>query len=104
MSVILTSHKHLLNERTNSKNKTKLSGCTKLQAHSYFQHNIDEPELKELDSQLQDAIQKMKRLDKILVKKQYREKEIKKQGLDLRIKLWEELKVRVVSPLLMWKT
>uniref|UniRef100_A0A8C0JY73 Fibrous sheath-interacting protein 1 n=1 Tax=Canis lupus dingo TaxID=286419 RepID=A0A8C0JY73_CANLU len=52
----------------------------------------DEPELKELDSQLQDAIQKMKRLDKILVKRQYREKEIKKQGLDMRIKLWEELK------------
>ncbi|XP_045864998.1 fibrous sheath-interacting protein 1 [Meles meles] len=52
----------------------------------------DEPELKELDSQLQDAIQKMRRLDKILVKRQYREKEIKKQGLDMRIKLWEELK------------
>ena len=49
----------------------------KLQAYSYFQHNIDEPKLKELDSQLQDAIQKMKKLDKILVKKQYREKEIK---------------------------
>ncbi|XP_060031107.1 fibrous sheath-interacting protein 1 isoform X2 [Erinaceus europaeus] len=44
------------------------------------------------DSQLQDAIQKMKRLDKILVKRQYKEKEIKKQGLELRIKLWEELK------------
>ncbi|XP_059039391.1 fibrous sheath-interacting protein 1-like [Mustela lutreola] len=52
----------------------------------------DEPELKELDSQLQDAIQKMRRLDKILVKRQYREKEIKKQGIDMRIKLWEELK------------
>lgn len=44
------------------------------------------------DSQLQDAIRKMKRLDKILVKRQYKEKEIKKQGLELRIKLWEELK------------
>lgn len=40
----------------------------------------------------------MKRLDKILVKRQYREKEIKKQGLDMRIKLWEELKVRIVQP------
>ncbi|KAB0375303.1 hypothetical protein FD755_013795 [Muntiacus reevesi] len=61
------------------------------------QHQIvpecsDEFELKELDSQLQDAIRKMKRLDKILVKRQYREKEIKKQGLEMRIKLWEELK------------
>nr|XP_003935774.1 fibrous sheath-interacting protein 1 [Saimiri boliviensis boliviensis]XP_010344542.1 fibrous sheath-interacting protein 1 [Saimiri boliviensis boliviensis] len=61
------------------------------------QHQIilecsDEPKLKELDSQLQDAIQKMKRLDKILAKRQHREKEIKKQGLEMRIKLWEELK------------
>ncbi|XP_032117089.1 fibrous sheath-interacting protein 1 isoform X3 [Sapajus apella] len=52
----------------------------------------DEPKLKELDSQLQDAIQKMRRLDKILAKRQHREKEIKKQGLEMRIKLWEELK------------
>ncbi|XP_037690264.1 fibrous sheath-interacting protein 1 isoform X2 [Choloepus didactylus] len=52
----------------------------------------DEPKLKESDSQIQDAIQKMKRLDKILVKRQYREKEVKKQGLEMRIKLWEELK------------
>ncbi|XP_025854229.1 fibrous sheath-interacting protein 1 isoform X1 [Vulpes vulpes] len=64
---------------------------------NFVQHQTDsecsdEPELKELDSQLQDAIQKMKRLDEILVKRQYREKEIKKQGLDMRIKLWEELK------------
>lgn len=68
----------------------------KLQAYSYFQLNIGEPKLKELDSQLQDAIQKMKKLDRILVKKQYREKEIKKQGLEMRIKLWEDLKVRTV--------
>nr|KAF6392021.1 fibrous sheath interacting protein 1 [Pipistrellus kuhlii] len=53
----------------------------------------DEPELKELDSQLQDAIQKMNRLDKILMKKQCREKEVKKQGLEMRIKLWEDLKM-----------
>ncbi|XP_053451514.1 fibrous sheath-interacting protein 1 [Nycticebus coucang] len=52
----------------------------------------DELKLKELDSQLQDAIQKMKRLDKILVKRQYKEKEIKKQGIEMRIKLWEQLK------------
>ncbi|XP_050656103.1 fibrous sheath-interacting protein 1 isoform X2 [Macaca thibetana thibetana] len=52
----------------------------------------DEHKLEELDSQLQDAIQKMKKLDKILAKKQCREKEIKKQGLEMRIKLWEEIK------------
>ncbi|XP_064148281.1 fibrous sheath-interacting protein 1-like [Loxodonta africana] len=41
---------------------------------------------------VQDAIKKMKRLDKVLVKRQDREKEVKKQGLEMRIKLWEELK------------
>lgn len=45
----------------------------------------------------------MRRLDKILVKRQYREKEIKKQGIDMRIKLWEELKVRNVYHMLTWK-
>ncbi|XP_077620478.1 fibrous sheath-interacting protein 1 isoform X3 [Crocuta crocuta] len=60
--------------------------------HQIIPGSSDEPELKELDSQLQNAIQKMKKLDKILVKKQYREKEVKKQGLALRLKLWEELK------------
>uniref|UniRef100_A0A8C9CXH0 Fibrous sheath-interacting protein 1 n=1 Tax=Panthera leo TaxID=9689 RepID=A0A8C9CXH0_PANLE len=81
----------------NDSEKTKLAEEGSDEDLNLVQHQIipgcaDEPELKELDSQLQDAIQKMKRLDKILVKKQYREKEIKKQGLDLRIKLWEELK------------
>uniref|UniRef100_A0A5F9D8C5 Fibrous sheath-interacting protein 1 n=1 Tax=Oryctolagus cuniculus TaxID=9986 RepID=A0A5F9D8C5_RABIT len=51
----------------------------------------DKPKLEE-DSQLQDAICKMKRLDKILAKKRCREKEVKKQGLEMRIKLWEDLK------------
>ncbi|XP_063106370.1 fibrous sheath-interacting protein 1 isoform X2 [Cavia porcellus] len=59
--------------------------------------NKDEPKSKESDSQLQDAIHKMNRLDKILAKKQYREKEIKKQGLERRIKLWEELKSAKIS-------
>uniref|UniRef100_A0A452UAX6 Fibrous sheath-interacting protein 1 n=1 Tax=Ursus maritimus TaxID=29073 RepID=A0A452UAX6_URSMA len=40
--------------------------------HQTIPECSDEPELKELDSQLQDALQKMKRLDKILVKRQYR--------------------------------
>ncbi|XP_058397185.1 fibrous sheath-interacting protein 1 [Diceros bicornis minor] len=60
--------------------------------HQIISEYSDEPELKELDSQLQDAIQKMKRLDKILVKRQYREREIKRQGVEMRIKLWEKLK------------
>ncbi|XP_048188558.1 fibrous sheath-interacting protein 1 [Perognathus longimembris pacificus] len=48
--------------------------------------------VKESDSQLQDAIYKMKRLDKILTKRQNRENKVKKQGVEMRIKLWEELK------------
>ncbi|XP_019581126.2 fibrous sheath-interacting protein 1 isoform X2 [Rhinolophus sinicus] len=81
----------------NNSEKIKLAEEGSDEDPNLVQHQIiskcsDEPELKELDSQLQDAIQKMKRLDKILVKKQYREKEIKKQGLEMRVKLWEELK------------
>ncbi|XP_047395903.1 fibrous sheath-interacting protein 1 isoform X2 [Sciurus carolinensis] len=60
--------------------------------HQMIPERSDETKLKQIDSQLQDAIHKMNRLDKILAKKQYREKEIKKQGLEMRIKLWEELK------------
>ncbi|XP_011890126.1 PREDICTED: fibrous sheath-interacting protein 1 isoform X2 [Cercocebus atys] len=60
--------------------------------HQIIPECSDEHKLEELDSQLQDAIQKMKKLDKILAKKQRREKEIKKQGLEMRIKLWEEIK------------
>ncbi|KAM6181704.1 LOW QUALITY PROTEIN: fibrous sheath-interacting protein 1 [Erethizon dorsatum] len=60
--------------------------------HQIIPEHSDEPKLKELYSELQDAIHKMNRLDKILAKKEYREKEIKKQGLERRVKLWEELK------------
>nr|XP_042131878.1 fibrous sheath-interacting protein 1 isoform X6 [Peromyscus maniculatus bairdii] len=44
------------------------------------------------DAQLQNAIRKMHRLDKILAKRQCREKEVKKQGAEMRMKLWEELR------------
>ncbi|XP_051000326.1 fibrous sheath-interacting protein 1 [Acomys russatus] len=43
-------------------------------------------------TELQNAIRKMRRLDKILAKRQCREKEVKKQGVEMRLKLWEELK------------
>ncbi|XP_063139387.1 fibrous sheath-interacting protein 1 isoform X5 [Rattus norvegicus] len=52
----------------------------------------DDPKLEGTDAVLQNAIHKMHRLDKILAKRRIREKEIKKQGLEMRIKLWEELK------------
>nr|XP_048315974.1 fibrous sheath-interacting protein 1 isoform X3 [Myodes glareolus] len=53
-----------------------------------------DPKLEEPDAHLQNAIRKMHRLDKILAKRQCREKEVKKQGAEMRSKLWEELKVR----------
>ncbi|XP_021010845.1 fibrous sheath-interacting protein 1 isoform X4 [Mus caroli] len=52
----------------------------------------DDPKLEETNAVLQNAIRKMHRLDKLLAKKQCREKEVKKQGLEMRAKLWEELK------------
>ncbi|XP_048340200.1 fibrous sheath-interacting protein 1 isoform X5 [Sphaerodactylus townsendi] len=44
-----------------------------------------------VDPLIQQAIEKMKRLDQILANKQSQEKAIKKQGKEMRIKLWEEL-------------
>uniref|UniRef100_A0A8C6H399 Fibrous sheath-interacting protein 1 n=1 Tax=Mus spicilegus TaxID=10103 RepID=A0A8C6H399_MUSSI len=52
----------------------------------------DDPKLEETNAVLQNAIRKMHRLDKLLARKQCREKEVKKQGLEMRVKLWEELK------------
>ncbi|KAM6202510.1 fibrous sheath-interacting protein 1 [Rhynchocyon petersi] len=60
--------------------------------HGTVPENSEGTNLNEVDLKLRDAIQKMKRLDKILMKRQRREKEIKKQSLEMRIKLWEELK------------
>ncbi|XP_067598712.1 fibrous sheath-interacting protein 1 isoform X3 [Pseudorca crassidens] len=82
----------------NYSEKIKLAEEGSDENSNLVQHQIipecsDESEIKELDSQLQDAIQKMKRLDKILKKRQHREKEIKKQGLEMRIKLFEKLKI-----------
>ncbi|OBS73336.1 hypothetical protein A6R68_12131, partial [Neotoma lepida] len=48
-------------------------------------------ELEGPNVQLQNAIRKMHRLDKILAERQCREKEVKKQGAEMRRKLWEEL-------------
>lgn len=45
------------------------------------------------DQELQKAIKKMKRLDKILAQKVSKEKEVKKKGRELSQKLWQELQV-----------
>ncbi|NXI64971.1 FSIP1 protein, partial [Anseranas semipalmata] len=43
------------------------------------------------DPQIQAAIRKMNKLDTILAKKHFKENAIKKQGKEMRTKLWEEL-------------
>ncbi|GCC25862.1 hypothetical protein chiPu_0004274 [Chiloscyllium punctatum] len=55
-------------------------------------HNKQEDlDYKAEDAQLEEAIMKMEKLDKILVMKQEKERQVKKQGEELRKKLWEEL-------------
>ncbi|XP_059578986.1 fibrous sheath-interacting protein 1 isoform X5 [Alligator mississippiensis] len=48
-------------------------------------------EEKDVDPKIEEAIRKMNKLDKILAKKQSQERTIKKQGREMRTKLWEEL-------------
>ncbi|XP_067848268.1 fibrous sheath-interacting protein 1 [Heptranchias perlo] len=60
----------------------------KKESDSYKQEDLD---AKAEDPQLEEAIEKMKRLDKILVMKQEKERQVKKQGEELRKKLWAEL-------------
>nr|XP_042697741.1 fibrous sheath-interacting protein 1 isoform X7 [Chrysemys picta bellii] len=55
--------------------------------------NLENTEEKDIDPRIQEAIKKMNKLDKILAKKQSREREIKKQGREVRAKLWEELQL-----------
>ncbi|KAJ7344870.1 hypothetical protein JRQ81_000820 [Phrynocephalus forsythii] len=53
--------------------------------------NQEDSEKKDVDPLILKAIKKMKRLDQILANKQSQEKEVKKQGKEIRRKLWEEL-------------
>lgn len=56
--------------------------------------NLDDSKEKGVDLLILKAIKKMKRLDQILANKQSRERAVKKQGRELRAKLWEEFQVR----------
>lgn len=49
-----------------------------------------------VDPQIQAGIKKMNKLDTILAKKHLKERAIKKQGKEMRAKLWKELQVRSV--------
>ncbi|KAM7109139.1 fibrous sheath-interacting protein 1 isoform 3-T5 [Ciconia maguari] len=53
--------------------------------------NLEDSEETDVDPQMQAAIKKMNKLDTILAKKHFKETAIKKQGKEMRAKLWEEL-------------
>ncbi|NXG77954.1 FSIP1 protein, partial [Baryphthengus martii] len=53
--------------------------------------NLEYSEETDVDPQIQAAIKKMNELDTILAKKHCKERAIKKQGKEMRAKLWEEL-------------
>ncbi|NXE75229.1 FSIP1 protein, partial [Cochlearius cochlearius] len=53
--------------------------------------NLEDSEETDVDPQIQAAIKKMNKLDTILAKKHFKERAIKKQGKEMRAKLWEEL-------------
>ncbi|KAM9012796.1 LOW QUALITY PROTEIN: fibrous sheath-interacting protein 1 [Ara ararauna] len=53
--------------------------------------NLEYSEETDVDPQIQAAIKKMNKLDTILAKKHFKERAIKKQGKEMRAKLWEEL-------------
>lgn len=62
--------------------------------------NWEYSEAADVDPQIQAALKKMNKLDTALAKKLFKERAIKKQGKDMRAKLWEELQVRNVLPVL----
>jgi len=61
---------------------------------------LEDSEGTDVDPQIQAAIKIMNKLDTMLAKKHSKERAIKKQGKEMRAKLWEELQVR--SILLIW--
>ncbi|XP_062973798.1 fibrous sheath-interacting protein 1 [Elgaria multicarinata webbii] len=62
----------------------------KLQEVTIDSTNLEDTKERDVDPLILKAIQKMKRLDKILANKQSQERAIKKQGREMRMKLWEE--------------
>ncbi|XP_077179047.1 fibrous sheath-interacting protein 1 isoform X2 [Paroedura picta] len=74
--------------------ESKPSLCSNvLQDKQVKSHRVKLEDSKEsnVDCLIQEAIEKMKRLDQILANKQSQEKAVKKQGKEMRTKLWEEL-------------
>ncbi|NWU95056.1 FSIP1 protein, partial [Upupa epops] len=58
--------------------------------------NLEYSEETDVDPQIQAAIKKMNKLDTVLAEKHLKERAVKKQGKEMRAKLWEELQVRSV--------
>ncbi|NXP22547.1 FSIP1 protein, partial [Scytalopus superciliaris] len=114
---VTTDHQTTVKSRTFSpqqciQNPTELSGCssnsdseddsTETQALNFCEPSQGKPsnaksenlkcsEDTDVDPQIQTAIKKMNKLDTILEKQHLKEKAIKKQGKEMRARLWEEL-------------
>lgn len=73
--------------------KQARSGVPEILWEILFFTDVFEEENK--DPELQKAIMKMRRLDRILATKLFNEKEVKKQGKELHQRLWKELKVKL---------
>ncbi|XP_076155937.1 fibrous sheath-interacting protein 1 [Alosa pseudoharengus] len=77
------------------------SGKNKTKKNRFIEHILNVAETSQTDGsdeenddpELQKAIKKMKRLDKILAQKVSKEKEVKKKGRELSQKLWRELQI-----------
>ncbi|KAH0620585.1 hypothetical protein JD844_021212, partial [Phrynosoma platyrhinos] len=82
----------------NDRAENQLSSCSnapqkklaKLQKVAVKSSNLNDTKEKDVDPLILKAIKKMKKLDEILANKQSQERAIKKQGRELRRKLWEE--------------
>uniref|UniRef100_U3I7X2 Fibrous sheath-interacting protein 1 n=1 Tax=Anas platyrhynchos platyrhynchos TaxID=8840 RepID=U3I7X2_ANAPP len=65
--------------------------CEPSQGKTTDSSKLEDSEETEGDPQIQVAIRKMKKLDTVLAKKHFKESTIKKQGKEMRTKLWKEL-------------
>ncbi|XP_075569285.1 fibrous sheath-interacting protein 1 [Pelecanus crispus] len=65
--------------------------CESSQGELTNSSSLEDSEERDVDPQIQAAIKKMNKLDTILAKKHFKETAVKKQGREMRAKLWEQL-------------
>uniref|UniRef100_A0ABM5FAG3 Fibrous sheath-interacting protein 1 n=1 Tax=Pogona vitticeps TaxID=103695 RepID=A0ABM5FAG3_9SAUR len=80
-----------------SSNNSPQNQLAELQKVTTKSINQEDAKKKDVDPLILKAIKKMKRLDQILANKQSQEKAVKKQGREMRKKLWEEFECMTSS-------